>query len=119
MPFNFEKLLVWQKAIQLSVEVTRIAKIFPKDEIFILSSQIRRASDSVALNIAEGSTGQSKPEFKRFLSIALRSNVEVVSCIHLAKSRNIINNDDFTLIYKKCEELSVMINALKKSLDKI
>ena len=116
MPFNFEKLLVWQKAIQLSVHVNRVSKTFPKDEMFILSSQIRRAADSVALNIAEGSTGQSKPEFRRFLSIALRSNIEVVSCIHLASSRNIILPDDFTEIYKRCEEISVMTNALKRAL---
>jgi four helix bundle protein len=116
MPFNFEKLIVWQRAIQLSVEVNRIAKSFPNDEVYVLSSQMRRASDSIALNIAEGSTGQTKPEFKRFLSIALRSDIEVVSCIHLAKSRNIISDDDFSIVYKRCEEISIMLNALKKSL---
>lgn len=118
MPFNFEKLLVWQKAVLLSVEVSKVVKTFPKDELFILTSQIKRAADSVALNIAEGSTGQTKPEFKRFLSIALRSNIEVVSCIFLARNRHIILLEDFDLIYKRCEEISVMINALKKSLDR-
>jgi len=53
--------------------------------MFSLASQIKRAADSVVLNIAEGSTGQTKPEFKRFLNIALRSAIEVVACLMLAK----------------------------------
>ncbi|MGK4568009.1 four helix bundle protein [Flavobacterium sp. 3HN19-14] len=117
MPFKFEKLIVWQKAVELSVEVNRISKNFPKEELYVLTSQIKRATDSISLNIAEGSTGQTNPEFKRFLSIALRSNIEVVACIHLARKRNIINEDDFKTIYIQCEEILVMINALKKSLD--
>lgn len=113
MPFNFKKLIVWQKAIQLSTHVSLLTKTFPKDELFVLIPQIRRASDSITLNIAEGSIGQSRPEFRRFLSIALRSNIEVVSCLRLAKNRNIIGNDVFAETYKKCEEISVMLNALK------
>lgn len=111
-----KKLVVWQKAIQLSTHISQLSRSFPKDEIFVLVPQIRRASDSIALNIAEGSTGQSKTEFRRFLSYALRSNIEVVSCLHLAKDRHIINPDDFSETYKKCEEISVMLNALKKSM---
>ena len=85
MPFKFEKLIVWQKALELSDEVNKLTKTFPKDELFILTSQIKRAADSVALNIAEGSTGQTNPEFSRFLSYSLRSNIEVVGCIFIAK----------------------------------
>jgi four helix bundle protein len=90
MGFKFEKLIVWQKAVDLSGIVNEVTKQFPKDEIFVLSSQMKRAADSVSLNIAEGSTGQTNPEFKRFLSIAIRSNIEVVCCIYLAKRREII-----------------------------
>lgn len=87
MSFKFEKLIVWQKAIELSSFVHIVTQKFPKEELFILTSQIKRAADSVALNIAEGSTGQSNTEFKRFLSIALRSNIEVVSCIYIAQKK--------------------------------
>ena len=66
MSFKFEKLLVWQKAVDLLADIDSLTKTFPKDEIFVLSSQIKRAADSVSLNIAEGSTGQSNPEFKKF-----------------------------------------------------
>lgn len=81
MPFKFEKLIVWQKAVDLSDFVNQVTKSFPKEEIYILTSQMKRAADSVSLNIAEGSTGQTNPEFKRFLSIALRSAIEIVGCI--------------------------------------
>ena len=116
MAFKFEKLIVWQKSLDLSDEINKITKDFPKDELYILASQIKRAADSVSLNIAEGSTGQSNPEFKRFLGIALRSNIEVVGCIYLAKRRGYISDKDFQKIYKMCEEILVMINGLRNSL---
>lgn len=116
MPFKFEKLIVWQKALGLTALVNEVSLKFPKEELYALSSQIKRAADSVALNIAEGSTGQTNPEFKKFLSYSLRSNIEVVSCIYIAKKRNIISETDFNNIYKNCEEILVMINGLTKSL---
>lgn len=54
MSFKFEKLIVWQKALDLSDEVNKLVKTFPKEELYILTSQIKRAADSVTLNIAEG-----------------------------------------------------------------
>ena len=116
MPFKFEKLIVWQKGIDLSDAIRQLAKTFPKDELYVLTSQIKRAADSVSLNIAEGSTGQSNPEFRRFLGIALRSNIEVVACIYPAKRRAYINDQSFNSIYKMCEEILVMINSLRKTL---
>ena len=100
MSFKFEKLIVWQKAIDLAGSVHELTKIFPKDELFILSSQIKRAADSVSLNIAEGSTGQSNAEFIKFLNYALRSNVEVVGCIYLAQKWNLIDQSNFSKIYE-------------------
>jgi four helix bundle protein len=63
----------------MAMEVNNLTKTFPKDELFILTSQIKRAADSVSLNIAEGSTGQSNAEFKKFLTYALRSDIEVLA----------------------------------------
>jgi len=115
MSFKFEKLIVWQKAVDLSADISELTKSFPKDELFVLSSQIKRAADSVALNIAEGSTGQSNPEFNKFLGYALRSDIEVVSCLYLAKRRNIIKEEDLKL-YEQCEEILAMLNGLRNSL---
>lgn len=76
---------------------------------------MQRAADSVALNIAEGSTGQSNPEFKKFLSYSIRSAIEVVSCLYLGKKRSIINDEDFTKLYSSYEGLIIKIQALKNS----
>ncbi len=60
MAFKFEKLRVWQKAIELADDVDKLTKTFPKDEMYVLTSQMKRAADSVSLNIAEGSTWTEK-----------------------------------------------------------
>lgn len=116
MSFKFEKLIVWQKSLQLIEKVNVLVKQFPKEELFVLTSQIKRAADSVALTIAEGSTGQSNPEFIRFLNFAIRSNIEVVACLHIARVRSLIEEKDFNDIYILCEEIMAILNALKLKL---
>lgn len=115
MAFKFEKLIVWQKAVDLSDMVYQVTKSYPKEDVYVLTAQIRRVADSVSLNIAEGSVGQSK-EFDRSLGIALRSVIEIVGCIYLAQRRAYIKEPDFKKIYEACEELLVMIIALKRKL---
>jgi four helix bundle protein len=100
MAFKFEKLLVWQRAVELSTRVNDLVKDFPRDELYILTSQIKRAADSVSLNIAEGSTGQSDLEFGKFIGYAIRSDVEVVGCLHLASRRKDISEMEFAELYK-------------------
>lgn len=116
MAFKFEELKVWQKALELSYQVHTITLKFPKDEQFVLTPQIKRAADSVSLNIAEGSTGQSNSEFNRFLGYSLRSAIEVIGCIYLAQKRNIISLDDFNTIYSFTTEIVKMVQALRNTL---
>jgi len=116
MAFRFEDLKVWHKAVDLSNEIDMVSRQFPKTELFSLSSQIKKAADSVVLNIAEGSTGQSLPEFKRFLNIALRSAIEVVACLFLAKKRDYINEPVFKKLYDEYELLCKMITKLRDSM---
>ena len=73
MAFKFENLEVWKLAIDVADDVNKLTKTFPKDEIFVLTSQMKRAADSISLNISEGSTGQSSAEQCRFLGYAQRS----------------------------------------------
>jgi four helix bundle protein len=75
---------------------------FPKEEMFSLTSQIKKAADSVALNIAEGSTGQSNPEQQRFLGYAQRSGIEVVSALYIAIKREYITKEIFNIRYHCC-----------------
>ncbi len=116
MAFKFEKLEVWKTSVELSSLVHQVTLSFPKDELYILTSQMKRAADSVSLNIAEGSTGQSNAEFRRFLSFSIRSGIEVVGCIYLAKKRNLINESNFNSIYSLTDSLVMRIQALKKSI---
>lgn len=116
MAFRFEELKVWQNALDLSNEIDLLVKKFPVEERFSLSSQIKRAADSVVLNIAEGSTGQTAPEFKRFLNIALRSGIEVVACLFMSIKRNYITQEEFDKFYADYEVLSKMITKLRDSI---
>lgn len=116
MAFRFEDLRIFQSAAFLSNKIDQLTENFPKKEMYSLCSQIKRAADSVVLNIAEGSTGQSKPEFKRFLGIALRSGIEVVACLYLALTRKYISETDYRTLYNEYEVLSKMITSLKNSI---
>ena len=102
MSFKFEKLKIWQMAMELGEETNQLADSFPSKEIYNLSSQIRRASDSVALNISEGSILQSPKENAKFLGYAIRSLAETVTCIYKAKNRNYLPVDIFDKIYTFC-----------------
>jgi len=116
MGFKFEQLDVWKESIDFGFLIHELTRLFPKEELFILTTQMKRASDSIALNIAEGSTGQTNLEFKKFLSYAIRSGVEVVSCLHIAKKRKLIHEKQFEVLYQQLEQLIIKIQALRKSI---
>jgi four helix bundle protein len=89
MPFKFEKLEVWQAALNYIPLIDEIANRLPPSEEYNLKSQIRRAATSVALNIAEGSTSQTDAEQARFLGLAIRSLIETVACQHIIRHRKL------------------------------
>ena len=113
MSFKFEKLKIWQKSMDFGEEVYSLIQTFPKLEQFNLSSQLLRASDSVALNISEGSILQSKAEFNRFLGYSVRSLAETVTCLHKAKRRNYLPQEVFDSYYQKAYHLMNMTIAFK------
>ena len=116
MKFKFEKLTIWQMAIEYGDNIHRLAYKFPKEEMYNLSSQIRRAVDSIALNISEGSIGQSNPEFRRFMGYSIRSLAEVVTCLHKASNRNYISKDEFNEHYEFAFNLMNMMVAFKSKI---
>src|SRR5678809_741433 len=117
MAYKFESLNIWHLSLELSDEIDLLAQSFPKHEIYSLASQIRRASNSISLNIVEGSTGLSNAEFRRFLVIANRSALEVVGCLFWAHRTSYINNDKFAALYSRIETLVKMIQSLINSLN--
>lgn len=118
MAFKFEKLKVWQKSLDVTVDIYELTKKFPRQEIFGLTSQINRAADSISLNIAERSTGQSDSEFNRFLGYSVRSGIEVVGCLHIAKKKKFISKEEFDFHYSELESVIIMNQALRKTLKK-
>lgn len=97
-------------------DIFNMSKEFPRDELFNLTSQIRRASDSIALNIAEGSTGQSYPEFVKFVGYSLRSLAEVVTCLHKAFRGGYLSQEPFNSMYQKSFTLMNSIAAFRNFL---
>jgi len=116
MKFKFENLIIWQKAMEMGEDMNTLADKFPKKELYNLSSQIRRAADSIALNITEGSIGQSNPEFKRFMGYSIRSMAEVVTCLYKARRRDYITKEEFDTYYDASFNLLNMMIAFKRNI---
>lgn len=116
MKFKFKNLIIWQKAMEIGEDINSLSNKFPNKEIYNLSSQIRRAVDSIALNISEGSIGQSNFEFKKFMGYAIRSLAEVVTCLHKAKRREYIAEQEFDKNYVTSFNLMNMMIAFKKNI---
>jgi four helix bundle protein len=114
--FNFEKLDIWQKAIDFADRIYNETRGFPADERFGLTTQMRRAAVSVSSNIAEGSSRTSKSDFSRFTEIAAGSVFEVVSQAFIARRQKFLREDQFQEIYTAAEEQSRMLSGLRKSL---
>lgn len=114
--FKFEKLIIWHKAIEFGENINILSENFPRKELYNLTSQICRSVDSIALNIAEGSIGQSDPENKKFIGYAIRSLAEVVTCLYKAEKRKYISNEKFKENYDFAFNLMNMITAYRKKL---
>lgn len=114
--FKFEKLRIWNTAMDFGELIFNDSSQFPNEEKYNLISQIRRATDSIDLNIAEGSTGQSNKEFRKFIGYSLRSLAEVVTCLHKAKRRNYLSEDDFSNFYAQAYALMNSMGAFRATL---
>ena len=117
MKFNFEKLDVYQDAIEFTNNIYIITKPFPKSEMFGITNQMRRASVSIPNNIAEGSS-RGKKEFIHFLNIALGSAYECVPLLEISKRQGYFGEKIFNGLVEELHKIAAKINALKNSLRK-
>ncbi len=113
---NYKELKVWQKAMDLTVEVYELVKLLPKEETYALSDQMRRAVVSIPSNIAEGQGRNSDKEFIQFLSFARGSLWELETQIEICVRIGYIDKSQKTNIYNLIAEISKMLNALSNSL---
>ena len=109
---DYKKYDIWKLSHLLTLEVYKISESFPKEEIFGLTSQIRRASSSIGINIVEGCGRGSDEDFKRFLRNASGSAFEVEYILLLSKDLNYISEEKFIELTPKAEELKIKISKL-------
>jgi four helix bundle protein len=114
--FNFEKLDVWQKAIDFADLVYNHTRNFPVEERFGLTNQMRRAAVSVSLNIAEGTSRMSQSDFARFIEIATGAVFEVVSQSYIGRRQGFLTEESFGALYSAAAEIGRMLSGLRKSL---
>jgi len=114
--FSFERLDAWKLSRSLVREIYNVVKKFPRDELFGMISQARRAAVSVAANIAEGSYRSSRKERLHFYEISFGSLVEVLNLIILANDFGYIKEQEYKTLRNKIQTLSIVLTALSKPL---
>lgn len=116
MTLRFDAIQVWQQSLALAGEIDLQARLFPRMELFNQTAQIKRAADSVVLHIAEGNTTQPVWAWKYFLGKALRSAMEVRSCLFIARSSHYLAEEDFNRLQQSYSQLCCLIATLHDGL---
>ncbi len=113
---DFRQLKVWEKSHRLALAIYKATKAFPKEELYGLTSQIRRASMSIPTNIAEGCGRNTDAEFARFLQISMGSASETEYQLILAHDLEFLSQDDHEKLHNDVEEVKRMLASLLKTL---
>jgi four helix bundle protein len=113
--FSFEKLAVWQKAIEYADLIYKVTKDFPADERFGLTSQLRRSAVSVSANIAEGSSRSSRADMARFIEIAYGSLLESVTSLEMAKRQQFLSQATCGEAYRQAETLAKVLSGFRRT----
>ena len=113
---NYQDLIVWQKSIDLVTAVYVVTRTFPRDEVYALTSQLRRAAVSVPSNIAEGQGRATKGEFRQFLCQARGSLYEVQTQLHIARKLGYIDDEKAKEVASSSTQVAQLLNGLLRSL---
>ncbi len=113
---NYKELKVWQKSVDLAVKIYDITKNFPREELYGLTSQIRRSAISISSNIAEGAGRNSKKDFNNFLGISNGSSCELATQLVIAQRINLIDQLVLGSLHQEIDEIQKMNWSLKRSL---
>lgn len=115
---NFKKLKIYERALAYCIGIYRISRKFPADELYGITSQIRRASSSIVLNIAEGAGNEGAKEFSRFLGFSIRSAFECIACCDIARGIDIMTDETANELTHEAEEIVSMMVGLQRTLKK-
>lgn len=115
---RFRELNVYQRSLQFTKTIRQIVKKFPKNEQYVLSSQLMRAGDSIVLNIAEGAGNLTPKEFARFLTYSIRSGYECIGCIDIAMINDYLDKQKHSELDKEMHEIIAMLVGLQQSVIK-
>ena len=118
MAKNYENLEAWKEAVNLAILIYKETKSFPKEELYGLTSQLRKSIISVSTNIAEGAGRSSRQEFIRFINIALGSLNEVESLVCVARELGYLKEDKFGLLKKQIKKVGSLLGGFKNYLIK-
>ena len=113
----YRKLEVWKKAYSFSLDIYIITRNYPKEELYGITSQIRRSAASIPANIAEGNARNSRNEYRQFVSIARGSAAELETWLLLSRDLGFISDDVFLTLEKKLDEIKALLYKLMKSLE--
>ena len=113
---TYRELIVWQKAMQFVTDLYRVTQEFPREELYGLTSQMRRAAISIPSNIAEGQARYSPKEFRQFLSHARGSLVEVETQLGIAMNLGYLTPSRGLVLTRQTDELGRLLNALVSSI---
>ncbi len=109
---SYKDLIVWQKAMQVALQVYKITATFPKNEIYVLTAQIRRSAVSIPSNIAEGRYTKTSKDFKRFLTHAYCSGAELETQLELAIQLKYLKQKEYNIISGLLTEVMKMLNVI-------
>lgn len=112
---TFKDLMVWQDSVIFATTIYNVTTLFPKDEVYGLTSQLRRASVSIASNLAEGSKRGSKKEFAHFIRIAQGSGAEIETQLFISKNLGYIKEEDLLKLINELESIMKMLTGLLKT----
>lgn len=113
--YSFENLLVWQKSRVLATEIYKLTATFPKEELFVMTSQMRRCSISIPSNLAEGSSRRTNKDKAWFTEIAFGSGLELLNQLIIALDLNYIEEYKYLEIRIKLQEVTFLLDALQKA----
>ncbi len=113
---SYKEMTVWQKSFQLAEEVYRLTSLFPREELYGLTSQMRRAAIAIPSNVAEGYSRNSRKEYLHFIEIAFSSGAELETQLLLSESLNLAQSEEFTYSKRLLDEVMRMLNTLQQKL---